>query len=107
REVRASQEGRAVRREEDGHRPATAARHADGGLHVERIHIGTLLAVHLDADELAIHDGCRALVLERFMRHDVTPMAGGVTDREQDWLILGARPRKRLVAPGIPIYRIV
>jgi len=49
--------------------------------HVDLIDVGALLAVDLDVHEQVIHDARGRLVLEAFVRHDVTPVAGGVTDR--------------------------
>jgi len=41
------------------------------------------------------------------MGHHVTPMAGGITNREKDRLVFAARLGKRFFAPGIPIDRIM
>ena len=38
---------------------------------------------------------------------DAAPVAGGVADREEDRLVLCARPRERLVAQGVPVDRVV
>ena len=57
REVRAGVEGLAVGRQEHGHRPAAAARHRDGRVHVERVDVRPLLAVDLDVDEVFVHHG--------------------------------------------------
>jgi hypothetical protein len=37
----------------------------------------------------------------------VTPVAGGVADAEQDGLVLAARLFDGLVAPRIPVHRVV
>ena len=55
----------------------------------------------------AIHERRDFFVLERFVRHHVAPVAGGITDREKDRLVLPARFGKRFLAPGIPIDRVV
>ena len=47
--------GSPVRRQEDGHRPAAAAGQRDDGVHVDRVEVGPLLAVDLDADEVLVH----------------------------------------------------
>ena len=49
----------------------------------------------------------RRLVLERLALHHVAPVAGGVADREQDRLVLRAGARERLLAPRVPVDRIV
>ena len=51
RQVRRGEEGVAFRREHDGHRPAAAPRHDLDRAHVQRVEVGALLAVDLDADE--------------------------------------------------------
>ena len=46
-------------------------------------------------------------VLERFTFHDVTPMAGRVANTQEDGPVLPARFGKGLLAPGIPVHRVV
>ena len=41
------------------------------------------------------------------MLHHVAPVAGRVADREEDRLVLAARPLQRLVAPGVPVDGVV
>ncbi len=107
-EIRSAEEGRAVGREEHGERPAARplGEHLVREL-VDLVEVRPLLAVHLHVDEEAIHHLGHRRILERFVRHDVTPVAGGVSDREQDRLVLLARPGERFLAPGVPINRIV
>ena len=107
REVGSAVEGPAVRRQEDGHRPAAVAGHGDDRVHVEPVDVGPLLAVDLDADEELVHEARRRLVLERLVLHDMAPVAGGVADGEEHRTVLGARERERLVAPGLPVDRVV
>ncbi len=38
----------------------------------------------LDVDEELVHELRSRFVLETFMRHDMAPVAGGITDREQN-----------------------
>src|SRR5262249_5486798 len=66
-----------------------------------------LLTVDLDVDESTVHRRGDSGILERFVRHHVTPMARGVTDRQQDGLVLLARQPQRFLAPRIPIDRVV
>ena len=107
REVGAAEERLAVGREEDGERPAAAAGDRDDGLHVDRVDVGPLLAVDLDADEVLVHHARRLGRLERLALHHVAPVAGRVADREQDRLVLVARLRERLLAPRVPVDRVV
>ena len=81
REVGAGEERAARRGEEHGHRPAAVPGQRLRRLHVDRVDVGPLLAVDLDADEVA--RSCTAAVvgvLERLVRHHVAPVAGGVPD---------------------------
>ncbi len=41
------------------------------------------------------------------MRHDVAPVARRVADRQQHRPVLGARPGERLLAPRVPVHRVV
>jgi hypothetical protein len=107
REVRPAVERPPVRRQEDGHRPAAVPRHGDDGVHVEAVDVRPLLAVDLDRDEALVHEACRLLVLEGLVLHDVAPVAGGVPDREEDRQVLGPRAGEGLLAPGIPVHRVV
>src|SRR5690606_11789498 len=54
-----------------------------------------------------VHVGRGFRVLERLALHHVAPVAGGVADRQQDRPILRTRPGERLLAPGIPVDRVV
>ena len=107
REVGARVERLAVGREEHGHRPAAVPRHRLRGLHVDRVDVGTLLAVHLDADEVFIHEGSRRLILERLALHDVAPMAGRVANAQQDRPCFRPRAGERGVTPGIPVHGVM
>ncbi len=44
---------------------------------------------------------------KRFVRHDMAPVAGGITDAEEDRFILGFGKRQRLRAPFPPVDGIV
>ena len=46
-------------------------------------------------------------ILERFVRHDVAPVTGGITDREKNRLVFLARFCECLFAPRIPLDRIL
>ncbi len=90
REVGAGVEGLEVGGEEDRVGPSPLAGEDLGGGHVDLVEVGALLAVHLDVDEVAVHDlgdlgGGEGLAL-----HDVAPVAGRVADGEEDGLVLGA-----------------
>ncbi len=107
REVGAGVEGAAIGRAEHRHGPAAGSGEGLGGGHVERIEVGSFLAVDLDRNEPAGEVGGRLLVFETFVGHDVAPVAGGVPDGEKDGLVLVLGPLQGLVAPGVPLDRIV
>ncbi len=107
REVGAAVEGHAVRREEHGHRPAAPAGHRLHGLHVDLVHVGPLLTVHLDGDEEAVHERGDLVVLEGLALHHVTPVAGRVADRQQHRPVLAAGQLEGLRAPRVPVHRVM
>jgi hypothetical protein len=108
REIGSAEKGRTVGREEHSQRPAAAAtgQHLVGGL-VDLVEIGALLPVDLDVDKKAVHHRRHALVLEGLVGHDVAPVAGRITYRQQDRPVLPAGQSERLLVPGLPVHRIV
>ena len=106
-EVRACEERLAVVVEEHRHRPAAVARHRGRRGHVDGVDVGPLLAVDLDVHEVPVHQGGGRLVLEGLVGHDVAPVAGGVTDAQQNGCITTLRLGERLGSPLPPIDRIV
>jgi hypothetical protein len=107
REVRAAEERSPVRGEEDGHGPAAVAVEGVDGLHVDLVDVRPLLAVDLDVDEQVVHQACDGLVLERLVGHHVAPVARRVADGQQDRPVGGPGGRERLVAPRVPVDRVV
>jgi len=105
--VRAAVEGTAVGSEEHRHGPAAVAVDGLDGVHVDGIDVGPLLAVDLDAHEPLVHGRRHLGVLEALVGHDVTPVAGRVPHREEDRLVLGSGLSERLVAPRVPVDRVV
>ena len=71
--------------------------------HVDVVHVGALLAVHLDRDEVVVQEARDLLVLERLALHDVAPVARRVADGEKDGLFLPPRLLERLVSPRVPV----
>src|SRR4051794_22332220 len=69
-----------IRREPNAHRPAATARRRLHESHVNAIDVRALFAIDFDVHEIPIHDRGGFFVLERFVSHDVAPMAGRVTD---------------------------
>jgi class 3 adenylate cyclase len=79
----------------------------DHCVHVDAVDVGPFLAIDLDVDEALVHQRRGAGIFERLVRHHVAPVAGGVADREQDRLVLLPRPRERLLAPRVPLDRVL
>ena len=71
------------------------------------IDIGPLFAVDFDIDEVIVHEACGVFVLEGLALHHVAPVAGGVADAQQDRFIFLPGPLQRLLAPGMPVHRVV
>jgi hypothetical protein len=107
RPVRAGVERNAIRREERVQRPAAAAGHRLDRVHVDRVDVRALLAVDFDADKALVHQRRDLGVLERLALHHVAPVARRVADRDEDRLLLGPRPGQRLLAPRVPVDRVV
>ncbi|MBB3710205.1 hypothetical protein FHS67_006566 [Aminobacter aminovorans] len=81
--------------------------HAGERRHVDLVDIRPFLAVDLDVDEESVHDFGDFGVLEAFMRHDVAPVAGGITDRKQDRPVEPHRFCQRRGRPRAPMHRVV
>ena len=105
--VGAAEERPAVGGQETGHRPTALAGQRDGGVHVDRVEVGPLLAVDLDAHEAGVHRGGHLVVLERLVGHHVAPVAGGVADRQQDRHVARRGLGQRLGRPLLPVHRVV
>jgi hypothetical protein len=75
--------------------------------HVNAINIGALFPVHFDVHKFAVHDRGHVFVFERFVRHDMAPVTGGITNRKKDRFVFPARPRERFFPPWIPINRVM
>jgi hypothetical protein len=108
REIGTAEERQPVRRQEHRQRPAagTPLQQLVSGL-VDVVKIRALLAVNLDVHEVAVHRSGDLVVLETLVSHDVTPVARGIADRQQDRLVLRAGQRQCLFAPGPPVHRVV
>ena len=106
--VGSPEKGLELRRQKNTHRPAAAARvHHHHGVHVDLIQVGTLFSINLDADEIVIEQLRNRRALKTLVLHHVTPVTGGITDRQEDRFLGFARLLNSLVVPGIPIHRIV
>src|SRR5262245_40444502 len=107
REIRAAVKWFPIGCQKYGHRPAATPRHHLDGAHINGIEIRPFLTINFDIDEVGVEQFGGHLILEAFMRQDVTPMAGGIADTEMDRKIFCARARKSFIAPWIPVDRIM
>ena len=73
---------------------------------VQLIEIRPLFPIHLDVDEVLVHQGGDRGILEALVRHDVAPMARRVADRQEDRLVAGSRLGERGGIPRLPVHRI-
>ncbi len=71
------------------------------------IEVRPFFAINLDADEVIIEDFRDLLIFKALVLHHMTPVAGRVANAEKDGPVELFRALKRLVAPGIPVHRIV
>ena len=95
-------EGSPVGQKEEGVRPAALAGQQLGGQHVGVVEIRTCLAVDLDGNEVRIQCPGHFLIIETLLFHDMTPVTGGISDREEDGPVLAPRSCKSLFTPGMP-----
>ena len=104
--IRPAKERRAVGGQEHGERPAPLFAQRMQRGHIMMIDVGAFLAIDLHIDETRVHLSRGLLVLEKFVRHHMAPMARGIADRDED----GAIPRARFVesrfSPGAPVNGI-
>ena len=105
--VRAAEERLAGRRQPGGHRPAAPTGQHLHRAHVDRVEVGPLFPVDLDRDVVRVHVGRDLLVLERLLLHHVAPVTGGVADAEQHGAPQSLGVREGLLAPRIPVDRVV
>src|SRR5690606_495961 len=65
-------------------RPAALPFHKLNSRHVNLIDIGPLLSVDLNTDKMFIHHRGDLLIFEAFTFHDMTPVAGGISDTDDN-----------------------
>src|SRR6185437_9765395 len=107
REIGSAPKRLALRGQKHRQRPAALLAQEPQRMLVDRIEIRAFLAVDLDVDEELVHPPGDLRVLEALMRHDMAPVAGRIPDRQQDRLLSSLGGGERLLAPGLPVNRIV
>jgi len=107
REISTSEKRLAVGGQKHGERPAAALPHHLHDFLIDVVDVGALLPIDLDVHVALVHERGDLGVFERFVGHHVAPVAGRVTDREQDGNVSPAGLLERLVAPLPPVHRVV
>ena len=107
RKVRSTPEGLSRGGQEHGQRPAALLAHEGERKLIDGVEVGAFFAVDLDVDEKLVHQRRRLRLLEAFVRHDVTPVARRVADRQQDRPAVAARLGERIGVPRLPVDRVV
>jgi hypothetical protein len=107
REIRATVEGTAIRGEKYRHRPPAMPRHPLHGCHIDFINVGAFLPVDFDCDVPIVEQLGDLLIFKGLMLHDMTPVAGCVTNGQENRDIQLLRKGQRFFAPWPPINRVV
>ena len=68
--------------EKDGQRPSPASSGHLDKVHVNGIKIGSFFPVHLDVDEVFIHQQGNFFILKGLILHDVAPMSGRISNAQ-------------------------
>ena len=89
------------------HRPAALPGERLGRLHVDGVDARVLLPVDLHRHETGVDLRGDVRIREALPRHDMAPVTGGVTDRQEDRDIPAAGLGEGLRAPGPPVDRVV
>ncbi len=107
REVGPAKKGFPVRSQKRRQRPtALAAERGDGQL-ITGIHVRTLIAIHLDGDEIAVDHRGDARIFIALAVHHVAPMAPHRADVQQDGAVLFAGAGKGRLAPAVPFHGLM
>ena len=89
------------------HGPAAVTGHHHCGSHVQLINVRPLFAIELDTHKIRVHLPCGRFVLEALTLHHMAPIARAIADTQKKRHVPLSRKRERLLAPGMPINRIV
>ncbi len=75
--------------------------------HIDLVYVGPFLAVHLHIDEQGIHHFRHIWIFKGLMRHDMAPVAGGITDGKQNGPVELFRSIECIFAPRLPMHGIL
>ena len=88
-------------------RPTAAAGDHRNSIHIELVHIGTLLAIYLYTDKIFVHYSRNFLIFKGFLFHHMAPVTGGIADTHNQRLVFLFRFLKRFLVPGMPVHWIM
>ncbi len=91
---------------EHSQRPAAGLAHLGQRRLVDAVYVRPFLAVDLDVYEVLVHHGRGFRIFEAFLCHHVTPVAGGIADGEQDWLVFAPCFIEGIFVPRLPRHGI-
>src|SRR5215467_6972476 len=94
RKVGATIEGFLIGREKhrEGRTSASPRKHLCRFL-IDVVEIRSFFPIHLDVDEMLVHEGGDLVILKRLVCHHMTPMAGRVADGKEDRSVFVLCPR--------------
>ena len=105
--VGAPQNQVAFRDQEYTQGPAPATATDLHGSHVDLVQVRAALPIHFDVDKVLIEIGGDAQIFKDLLLHHMTPVATGVTDGEKNQLVFAFGGGQRLLAPRVPVDRVV
>jgi hypothetical protein len=106
-EIRSREEGGAGRGGEDAERPAQLAGEGACLGQITGVDRGVFFPINLDAHHVLVEIVSNGRVAERLSRHDVAPVTGGITDRDENRDVACGGFVERFLAPFSPIDRVV
>ena len=87
--------------------PTPAACHQLTCIHINHVDVGSFLPIHLNTNQMVIHNFGGFEVFKTLVLHHMTPMAGAVANAHQNQFIFCLGPLPGEVAPFLPSHRIV
>ena len=107
RKVCAPEEWPEIWQKECGEGPSSTTGHRSHRIHVCVVDVWKVFTIDLDGDEVLVHELCDFDIGKGLTSHHVTPVAGGVTDGQEDGPIQFSCPGKRFLTPRVPLDRIL
>ena len=96
-----------IRGQPHGQGPAAPSGQHLYGCHINTIHVRPLFAVNFDRDVVTVQVFGNRHILKRLPLHYMAPVAGRITDRQEDGFVLFLCAGKGFLSPRVPINRVV